>query len=157
MALIKCKECKEEVSSKAKTCPKCGAEVAKKSIGCGGLIGYFIVGAIAISWLSSLFSTNTKNITSPQISSAASTASIPPTPALPGSQWSYLTSDDKMGKGTIHHAFLSSSNSVNFEFPYAGIQHGTLSLRINPRYGKDIIFKIEKDKSFAHLMTTVLF
>jgi len=38
MALKKCKECGNEVSSKAKTCPKCGAPV-KKEIGCGtGLI-----------------------------------------------------------------------------------------------------------------------
>ncbi|MFC4161964.1 zinc ribbon domain-containing protein [Chitinimonas lacunae] len=29
MALIKCKECNNEVSSKAKICPKCGAKVVK--------------------------------------------------------------------------------------------------------------------------------
>lgn len=31
MALITCKECGTEVSSTAKTCPKCGARVAPKS------------------------------------------------------------------------------------------------------------------------------
>lgn len=30
MALIKCKECGKEVSSKAKTCPNCGVEIAAK-------------------------------------------------------------------------------------------------------------------------------
>ncbi len=36
MALIKCKECGNEISSKATSCPKCGAPVkAKKSLGCG--------------------------------------------------------------------------------------------------------------------------
>ena len=31
MALIKCTECKTEISKKAKTCPKCGAPVKKKT------------------------------------------------------------------------------------------------------------------------------
>lgn len=31
MGLIKCKECKEEISSKAKLCPKCGAPTPKKT------------------------------------------------------------------------------------------------------------------------------
>lgn len=37
MAIIKCKECKTEVSNKAKNCPSCGAPV-KSRIGCGGFI-----------------------------------------------------------------------------------------------------------------------
>lgn len=37
MAIIKCKECKKEVSDKAKNCPSCGAPV-KNKIGCGGFI-----------------------------------------------------------------------------------------------------------------------
>ncbi|PCQ44939.1 zinc-ribbon domain-containing protein [Citrobacter freundii] len=31
MALIKCKECGEQVSDKAASCPKCGAPIAKKT------------------------------------------------------------------------------------------------------------------------------
>lgn len=31
MALVKCKECGEDVSTKAKTCPKCGAKAPKKT------------------------------------------------------------------------------------------------------------------------------
>lgn len=31
MALVKCKECGEQVSTKAKTCPKCGAKPPKKT------------------------------------------------------------------------------------------------------------------------------
>lgn len=37
MALIKCKECRIEVSDKAKNCPNCGAPI-KSRIGCGGFI-----------------------------------------------------------------------------------------------------------------------
>lgn len=44
MALIKCKECGTDVSSKAEACPKCGAKVKAKGMGCGTLIavGFFI-------------------------------------------------------------------------------------------------------------------
>jgi hypothetical protein len=65
-------------------------------------------------------------------------------PALPGSQWSYDQDDDQMSKGTIYRAYVSSSNTVNFDSPYDGEQHATLTLRSGPRYGKDIIFQIEK-------------
>ncbi|HEE9829758.1 TPA: zinc-ribbon domain-containing protein, partial [Citrobacter freundii] len=36
MALIKCKECGEQVSDKAASCPKCGAPIAKKNKGPSG-------------------------------------------------------------------------------------------------------------------------
>lgn len=38
MAMIECKECKQQVSSKAKACPSCGAAVPKK-VGCLQSIG----------------------------------------------------------------------------------------------------------------------
>jgi hypothetical protein len=37
MALVKCKECSVQISSKADSCPHCGAKV-KKGIGCGCLL-----------------------------------------------------------------------------------------------------------------------
>ena len=65
MALIKCKECGNEISSKAETCPKCGLRLkgspkSNSGSGCivglgkliGGLIGGAIVLVIAISLLS---------------------------------------------------------------------------------------------------------
>lgn len=45
MAMGKCKECGNEVSTKAEACPKCGA-VLKEKTGC---LGY--VGAIMGLWL----------------------------------------------------------------------------------------------------------
>jgi hypothetical protein len=61
-----------------------------------------------------------------------------------GGQWSYHQSDDEMGNGTTYVARVSSSNTVNFGFPYSGDQHAELQLRTHPRYGKDVIFSIEK-------------
>ena len=148
MALIKCKECGTEVSSKAETCPKCGARVAAKPMGCGTFIGVIFLGGIIVSVFSSIFSSGTESGTSSH-STSTSSPSIAQTaatsePKLPGSQWLYQQDNYAMGKGTIYHAQVSSSNTVNFGFPYSGAQHATLTLRTHPRNGKDIIFSIEK-------------
>lgn len=58
--------------------------------------------------------------------------------------WSYYHTDDPMSKGKTHTATLSSSNTVEFDFPYSGKQYGRLTLRTDPKYGKDVIFRIEK-------------
>ncbi len=52
MAMTKCKECKKEVSSKAKTCPHCGIKNPgqKASDAIGGLIMLIVIG-----WIISLF------------------------------------------------------------------------------------------------------
>jgi hypothetical protein len=43
MALIKCKECNSEVSSKADICPKCGIRITPKPKGCLGILGTLIL------------------------------------------------------------------------------------------------------------------
>lgn len=50
MALITCHECKEQISSEADSCPKCGAKSKKSGgIGAGGVILAVVVGVIAFS------------------------------------------------------------------------------------------------------------
>ena len=52
MALIKCPECKKEISNSAKNCPSCGYKISKSGIGCftylliglGILIFFYIIG-----------------------------------------------------------------------------------------------------------------
>jgi hypothetical protein len=65
-------------------------------------------------------------------------------PAPTGQQWSYRADEDAMTSGIRKTASVDSSNTVNFGFPYAGSQHGRLTLRTDPRHGKDAIFKIEQ-------------
>lgn len=147
MALIKCKECGAEVSSKAETCPKCGARVAAKPMGCGTLVGVAFLGVIIISIFSSISSIDPVSATSGAEQSSTSTISsqtVAISEPLPGSQWTYAQANDDMGKGTVYTAFNSSTNTVEFDFPYSGEQHATLSLRTHPRWGKDMILKIEK-------------
>lgn len=72
MALIKCKECGAEVSSEAKSCPKCGAKVKTKGMGFGAfLLLIFIIGIFA-----SLFTTEQK----PTGTSSTSAPQPPPDP-----------------------------------------------------------------------------
>jgi len=60
MALIKCPECKSDISEKAKTCPKCGHPIAsenprgtntKTGPGCCGVIALIVGVAILIAFL----------------------------------------------------------------------------------------------------------
>lgn len=146
MALIKCKECGESVSSKAKTCPKCGARVAKKPMGCVMLVAIVVLGFLVISILSSTLKSGKSAQTGRISSIQAPVDRGSPVQEKPesGSQWNYFQTDDQMGKGVIYQALVSSSNAVNFSFPYSGPQRASLSLLTHPRYGKDVIFRIEK-------------
>lgn len=143
MALQKCKACGHEVSKKADKCPNCGEPIKTKSVRCAGAIGIVLLAVLIGSvW------TAMQNPTASSSPARSSSLNQTPTPAAakppPGAQWAYSHSEDSMAKGRIHTAWAKSSNTVNFDFPYAGPQHGTLSLRTHPRYGKDLIFRIEK-------------
>jgi hypothetical protein len=69
----------------------------------------------------------------------------------PSSPWEYFEGrDDLTGKPT-YQAFVSSTNTIRLDFPYAGEQHATLMLRRHPRHGSDVIFKIEKGQFLCHI------
>ncbi|WP_312914462.1 hypothetical protein [Stenotrophomonas sp.] len=61
-----------------------------------------------------------------------------------GKQWRYSSSIDDMTSKTSNVAYVSSSNTHEFDFPYAGAQHASLTLRKHPRHGNDVIFSIER-------------
>jgi len=143
MAIIKCKECKTEVSNKAKNCPSCGAPV-KSRIGCGGFIVIlFCIGVVMY---------NLPSIISPVKTSIQIATLTPEQKAQEeerrlqqlGLRWNYKELPDKMGRGTIKNATVNSANEIQFGFPYQGSQRGTLQLRIHPKHGKDVILRIEK-------------
>jgi hypothetical protein len=58
--LINCKGCGQEVSPEAKSCPKCGAPIKKKT-GCLMMIVYGFVGLIALAIIGSLLSGGSKS------------------------------------------------------------------------------------------------
>jgi len=74
---------------------------------------------------------------------AASAAAVADT-VVTGKQWNYDVSEDKMDGGTTYFANVYSTNAVNFDFPYSGLQNAKLTLRTGYRQGKDVIFSIRK-------------
>ena len=151
MAMTKCKECGNEISTKADACPKCGAKQIRTS-GCAKVVAIFfgflffliIVGQCSRDNTSAPSTSTSSSATTAPAASAAPVTPTPPPAPEPGSQWHYSQDEDPMAKGTTYHAIVQSTNTVNFDFPYSGPQHGMLALRTHPRHGKDVIFKIEK-------------
>ena len=77
MTLKACKECKKEVSTKAKLCPHCGAPQAK-SIGVVGIIFILFVGYLLISVIGVIGSKTNPTSTISTSSYAVPSASEPP-------------------------------------------------------------------------------
>jgi len=76
MAPKKCKECGNEVSTKAESCPKCGA-VLKKKTGCLGYIGAGLLIIIIIGVIGSLMNDKSNKSTSLPSSKPSSAPSTP--------------------------------------------------------------------------------
>jgi len=81
MAMKKCKECGNEVSTKAESCPKCGA-VLKKKTGCLGYIGIGIFILFMLGVISSLIddgsnkTTSTSGSKQPSVTSKSKTQKV---------------------------------------------------------------------------------
>jgi hypothetical protein len=74
MALMKCRECGNEVSTTAKACPKCGASVQVKETGFGALVLTLLFIAVAGLVLRGLFATSGSNV--PERTLSASVRSL---------------------------------------------------------------------------------
>ncbi len=75
------------------------------------------------------------------IADVTPTASVvsPPTPQT---TWSYISDQDEMRDAPIHHACTTSTNVVRLGFPY-GTQRTRLCVRQHPRWGQDVIVRLE--------------
>lgn len=119
MALMKCKECGEDVSNKAKTCPKCGAKAPKKT----SLFTWFVLILIIFG----VYAANqtpsapgkpkaTTASTSPKKSESTKVVA-PPKPA-----WVTSTSKDEMtGKFSAYAHSPNVYPSKKMEFPYHNV------------------------------------
>lgn len=58
--------------------------------------------------------------------------------------WSYRKDEDKMSGKNVESALLRSTNSLDLDFPYKGINYGTLQIRKHPKFGTDVIFYVDK-------------
>lgn len=59
-------------------------------------------------------------------------------------EWSYRTYTDEATGKEAKTGSLTSKNSMNFDFPYRGIQHGHFTVRNHPRYGVSAYLSIRK-------------
>lgn len=151
MAIQKCHECGKDVSTTAKACPNCGASVKKpllqKNIGCLCIVVLLIV----ILWMCSVPSFDSykeKAINSPTStlipSNKQTLASKKPVKAA--TPWEYSETKDEMSGKVTKFATNESLNTVNFEFPYQGAQHGTIMILDNER----VLFYVEKGQVICH-------
>ena len=163
MALAKCKECSTVISTTAKSCPKCGAQIRKM-----GLIGKFLLTVFVVGVLVSMFAeqqaeqhkteeanraaaeaarvatlTPEKRAAEERQRASAQARAMEDEQRRLGLLWTYSRQIDEMSKGTIKSASVDSINTVDFAFPYNGVQRASLELRNHPRYGKDVILSLE--------------
>lgn len=59
-------------------------------------------------------------------------------------KWTYSSTTDPMAGRSSRTASINSENTVEFDFPYGGQQHATLTLRNHPSYGRDVILRIRE-------------
>lgn len=67
-----------------------------------------------------------------------------------GQQWVYATQEDDMSGKSVHTARVASTNTFSFDFPYAGRQRAELLIRRHPRWGNDVVLRIEKGQILCH-------
>jgi hypothetical protein len=59
-------------------------------------------------------------------------------------KWTYTADSDAMTGRSTRSAVIESENTVEFDFPYEGPQHGTLVIRNHPSYGQDVMLTIRE-------------
>jgi hypothetical protein len=151
MALTKCAECGHQISKSATQCPSCGAKVRRTGLFTKLLAGFFAL-VFASMFMRQCSSDGTPSVAQPAVSPAqtpeqraeAERSRRAEQDRRLGLKWAYEDSTDQMTRATIKHAQVNSINEVTFDFPYRGAQRGTLTLRVHPKYGRDVILSIDK-------------
>lgn len=128
MALVKCKECGEKVSTKAKACPNCGAKAPKKTSLFTWLVLIFIIFIVYVANQSptSKVSSKSSNSQHNNLSTMSAKKVAPPKPS-----WTTSTSKDKMtGKMSAYASSPIAKPIKKMEFPYSDV-HAWLGVGCN--------------------------
>lgn len=164
-----CPRCAETVKAAAVVCRFCGydfltgaapppqparsapaaaedqAKANSRSTGCGLAILLFLVLAAIVQCDAdeSTTATDTAAIDAAAAldASPAPSADVPPPPP---SNWSYTTSEDKVRGGKSQFAWTSSTNTVDFDFPYNGGSRLDINIRRRPSDGLTAYLTIDK-------------
>jgi RNA polymerase subunit RPABC4/transcription elongation factor Spt4 len=132
MALVKCKECNEEVSTKAKTCPKCGAKAPKKTSLFTWLVLIIIV--VFIYSASKTPTSNTSNVTtSTKSNTPVKIKEVVKKTPPPKPSWNTTTSKDEMtGEFSAYAHSPIAFPSKKMSFPYSDV-HSWMGIGCNSK------------------------
>lgn len=64
-------------------------------------------------------------------------------PSEPENEWTQFEQNDELRGTSNRFAEVTSTNSVDFEFPYSGGSRLTVTVRKTAQYGEDVIFQID--------------
>ncbi len=146
MALKPCKECGKDVSTTVTKCPHCGKrlKLSLLALGCIGCLGITVFTFASCVGLAVLGSSGIGKMAEHGLGAEANE------PQNANNGWQYSTNVDDLSGKEVYNAAIRSSNFQSFDFPYNGQTYGTLILRKHPRYGKDIIFQIDRGQILCH-------
>lgn len=142
-----CPKCAEDVQDKAKVCKHCGYKFKLHEGGAFGCGAAFVVGlAIFLVYAAS------DKKPDDETPAASPLATVQPGSVneqavddlLDNHPWSYHFETDNMTSKKAVYALDSSTNSVDFGFPYSGGSTLLLELRRHPRMGTDAFIQVSK-------------
>lgn len=128
MALKNCKECEHKISTKAETCPSCGAKQPKATSRATWLV-LILVGAIVFSAMSTQekrpqASNVESNVTVKEdsVKTVTTTSKAKEELKIQRPEWRTFNSTDEMTGDTSHYAISPSALSTRpMSFPYTGV------------------------------------
>lgn len=141
--LIQCKDCGNQISRNAESCPNCGAKNKKTSI-----ITWLALIFIGIPVLWSVFSgaSNDSDTTSLETESTSTVSTTEPNevqPPAPVSNWTYSDSTDEM-RGTVSNfAQTTSLNQIQLDSPYRGGTSLYLMIRNMADNGNEVMISTD--------------
>lgn len=134
MALVKCKECSNQISTTAKACPVCGAKV-KKRVGVLGWIFVLVIILPVAVGIGQSINDDSKQARQNAAQSLGGGRS---------SSWTYGDFKDDMTDKVSKWASLKSPDQVHFDFPYNGGSTLELTYRKRSDGREDAFFQISK-------------
>lgn len=143
---MKCRHCGAMVDEKYSFCPNCGKKFKKSAF---WKIIFTMLGLILLLSFctdkpdkTSVNSGNNKTSVSTTEPTAKSESDINTSANL--QNFREYEATDKISGQVAKYIEIDSDNEIDFDFPYQGAQHATLTLRKHPRLGNDIMISIEK-------------
>jgi len=127
MALVKCKECGNQVSTKAKACPSCGVKPVKPP----SVLGWIFIAVVVFSVAFNMYSGSKTTSTAEPSKAVVKSKSDANVVQANSSGWLKDVSIDKLTDEKFNIYALQSKNSVKFDFPYnqAGGSRLTIAFR----------------------------